>query len=138
LPGDFLKLHIVFKSARGGIFTEKWEFITNPSLLSSASLVLTLRGVAIQEDKHKKNRLAIERKLLNKEAELIARQMLDIVLSGVRTPERCQSPLNSYLTDEDIFNQQNPEVHILALLEKNPLVLKLKINLSPKSHENLV
>lgn len=97
---------------RGGIFTEKWEFITNPTLLSSASLVLTLRGVAIQEDKHKKNRAAIERKLLNKEAELIATQMLDIILSGVRTPERSQSPINSYLTEEDIFNLENPEVSV--------------------------
>ena len=60
LPGDLLKIHVVFKSIKGGIFTEKWELITQPSLLNAASLVLTLRGVAIQEDKHKKNRAAIE------------------------------------------------------------------------------
>lgn len=60
MPGDLLKLHIVFKSTKGGIFTEKWEFITQPKLLSGASLVLTLRGVAIQEDKYKKIRASIE------------------------------------------------------------------------------
>lgn len=53
-------MHIVFKSKQGGIYTEKWEFETHPKLLSSASLVLTLRGVAIQEDKFKKNRISIE------------------------------------------------------------------------------
>lgn len=53
-------MHIVFKSNKGGIFTEKWEFVTHPKLLSSASLVLTLRGVAIQEDKFKKSRISIE------------------------------------------------------------------------------
>ncbi len=60
LPGDLLKLHIVFKSLKGGIYTEKWEFITHPPMLSGASLVLTLRGVAIQEDKFKKRRISIE------------------------------------------------------------------------------
>jgi hypothetical protein len=64
MPGDLLKLHICFKSEKGGIFTEKWEFVTEPKLLSGASLVLTLRGVAIQEDKHKKTRALIEVKRL--------------------------------------------------------------------------
>ena len=63
LPGDVLKMHIVFKSNIGGIFTEKWEFVTHPRLLNSASLVLTLRGVAVQEDRFKKNRILIEVKI---------------------------------------------------------------------------
>ncbi len=110
LPGELLKLHIVFKSLKGGIFTEKWQFITRPSVLNSASLILTLRGVAVQEDKHKKSRAAIERQLLNREAELIAGQMLDLIMSGVRTPERCPSPQNAYQTEEDLFNELNPDV----------------------------
>ena len=60
LPGDLLKLHIVFKSSNGGIFSEKWEFIGYPQMLGGASLILTLRGVAIQEDKYKKSRISIE------------------------------------------------------------------------------
>ena len=60
MPGNLLKLHIVFKSIKGGIFSEKWEFVTQPRLLNSASLVLTLRGVAIQEDRYKKTRASIE------------------------------------------------------------------------------
>ena len=60
MPGDLLKIHVVFKSIKGGIFTEKWEFCTQPKLLSGASLILTLRGVAIQEDKYKKTRELIE------------------------------------------------------------------------------
>ena len=64
LPGDLLKLHIVFKSLKGGIYSEKWEFNSYPQLLSGASLILTLRGVAIQEDKFKKSRASIEVKHL--------------------------------------------------------------------------
>ena len=60
LPGDPLRLHVVFKSLKGGIFCEKWEFKTKPQLLSGASLILTLRGVAIQEDKYKRTRANIE------------------------------------------------------------------------------
>lgn len=113
MPGECFKLHVVFKSLKGGIFTEKWEFLTQPALLSGASLVLTLRGVAVQEDKHKKNRALIEKQLLNKEAEILANQMIDLILSGVRTPERCQSPQNTYLTEEDLFNQINPDVTMI-------------------------
>lgn len=60
LPGESLKLHVVFKSTSGGIFTESWEFITKPKLVGGASLVLTLRGVAIIEDKFKKSRISLE------------------------------------------------------------------------------
>lgn len=60
MPGSVLKLYIIFKSDKGGIFTEKWEFMTNPRMLGGASLILTLRGVAIQEDKFKKNRGIVE------------------------------------------------------------------------------
>ena len=60
MPGDLLKLHIVFKSTTGGIYTEKWQFVTHPTMLSGAMLLLTLRGVAIQEDKFQKRRISIE------------------------------------------------------------------------------
>lgn len=39
---------------------EKWEFLTQPKLLSGASLILTLRGIAVQEDKYRKDRAFIE------------------------------------------------------------------------------
>jgi hypothetical protein len=31
-------------------------------------------------------------------------------LSGVRTPERSQSPQNAYITEEELFKELNPEV----------------------------
>lgn len=107
------KVHVVFKSKKGGIYSEKWEFTTHPQLLSAASLILTLRGIAIQEDKFKKTRVQIERKLFAQEAEMIARSMVDVILSGVRTPPRPQTPQNSYLTEEDIFSNKNPQVEEL-------------------------
>lgn len=55
-----MKVNFVFKSPKGGVFTEKWEFLTQPRLLSGASLILTLRGIAIQEDRYKKTRAFIE------------------------------------------------------------------------------
>ncbi len=119
---------------KGGVFTEKWEFITQPKLLSGASLILTLRGIAIQEDKFRKDRAFIEvnfnlqnyfdilflkkncfikcfkQNLLDREAEMIAKNMLEVILSGVRTPERSPSPENAYFTDEQIFTNLNPSV----------------------------
>ena len=43
--------------------------------------------------------------------------MLDHVLSGVRTPERCPSPQNAYVTEETIFNQLNSGVRNRNLIE---------------------
>ena len=110
MPGDLLKLHIVFKSTTGGIYTEKWQFVTHPTMLSGAMLLLTLRGVAIQEDKYQKRRISIERNLVEKEAQLIAQAMVDLILSGVRTPERPSSPVDAFMSEEERFARLNPNV----------------------------
>lgn len=44
--------------------------------------------------------------------------MIDLILSGVKTPERSQSPENAYITEEEIFNELNPQVCFLFLIIK--------------------
>lgn len=41
---------------------------------------------------------------------MIATDMLEIILSGVRTPPRPDSPEDAYITDEEIFLRYNPNV----------------------------
>jgi len=60
LPGDTLKFPFVFKSDKAGVFTEQWQFVTHPVVAGGAALVVTLRGVALREDKFKKQRELIE------------------------------------------------------------------------------
>lgn len=36
--------------------------------------------------------------------------MLQEVLAGILTPERAQSPVDTYLTEEDLFHHRNPQV----------------------------
>ncbi len=151
MPGDWLKLNFVFKSDRGGVFTEKWEFLTRPKMLSGASLILTLRGIAIQEDKYRKIRVDIEvrwpiciysmlkdwnlffviqDKLLSKQSELIATEILDIILAGVRTPERPPTPEDAYITDEEIFTRLNPTVSsITGRQDHSSHIVKIKISI---------
>jgi hypothetical protein len=45
-----------------------------------------------------------------KEAELIAKNMVELILDGVRTPERPSSPENAFMTEEDEFAMKNPHV----------------------------
>eukprot|EP00118_Oscarella_pearsei_P013894 m.115195 g.115195 ORF g.115195 m.115195 type:complete len:140 (+) comp37538_c0_seq3:1038-1457(+) len=59
LPNDCLDFPFTFKSAIAGIFTETWQFETRPVLCRGAPLLVTLRGVALREDKLKKTRAAI-------------------------------------------------------------------------------
>jgi hypothetical protein len=58
--------------------------------------------------------IRFKQNLLDREAEMIAKNMLELILAGVRTPERPASPENAYLTDEQIFTNLNPSVSFLS------------------------
>lgn len=60
LPGETVRVPFVFKSPNAGVFTEQWFFETRPALCGGAALVVTLRGIAIQEDKFKVERQLLE------------------------------------------------------------------------------
>ncbi|XP_023932821.1 MYCBP-associated protein-like isoform X2 [Lingula anatina] len=111
LPGDTMKFPFVFKSPNAGVFTEQWQFETRPVVCGGASLVVTLRGVALQEDKFKHQRSEIEKELAHKQAEQIIRQIVDDVVEGVQTPDRARSPVDAYITREDIFERKNQGMH---------------------------
>ena len=60
MPGDTMKFPFVFKSPNAGVFTEQWQLETRPVVCGGAALAVTLRGVALQEDKYKKQRNELE------------------------------------------------------------------------------
>ena len=60
LPGDTMKFPFVFKSPNAGVFNEQWHLETKPVVCGGAALVVTLRGVAIQEDKFQRERSMLE------------------------------------------------------------------------------
>nr|XP_002731234.2 PREDICTED: MYCBP-associated protein-like [Saccoglossus kowalevskii] len=111
LPGDTLKFPFVFKSPNAGIFSETWQLITRPAVHGGAALKVTLRGVALQEDKNKKVRNEIERELAHKQAQMAIKKIVDDLVEGIRTPERARSPIDAYITDEEIFERLNPGMH---------------------------
>ncbi|XP_077993073.1 MYCBP-associated protein-like isoform X1 [Glandiceps talaboti] len=111
LPGDTLKFPFVFKSPNAGIFTETWQLITRPALNGGSALQVTMRAVALQEDKNKKIRNEIERELSHKQAEMTIRRIVDDLVEGIRTPDRARSPVDAYITDEEVFERLNPGMH---------------------------
>ncbi|XP_072032494.1 MYCBP-associated protein-like isoform X2 [Amphiura filiformis] len=111
LPGESLKFPFVFKSPNAGIFSETWQLDTRPVLCGGAALQVTLRGVALQEDKNKKQRNEIEQELFHKQAEMTIRRIIDDLVDGVKTPERSHSPIDAYITDEEKFERNNPGMH---------------------------
>ena len=60
LPGQFFSFPFMFKSAKAGIFTEKWLLCTGPLLAGGRPLCIVLRGIAYQEDQHEKQRMDID------------------------------------------------------------------------------
>ncbi|XP_066560240.1 MYCBP-associated protein isoform X2 [Amia ocellicauda] len=110
LPGDTQQILFTFKSQRPGVFSEVWALNPHPVLLGGAVLQVTLRGVALHQDKTADAREALQRELQRREAETVAEQILREVLQGVRTPERPGSPPELYVTEEQSFCQQNPQL----------------------------
>ncbi|CAF4672276.1 unnamed protein product [Rotaria socialis] len=111
LPNDTLKLSFVFKSNESGIFTERWQLLTRPVLCGGRPIIFTLRGVTIEEDIHRETRANIEKMLLHKEAESIVRKIVSGILDNVRTPDRARSPVGFYMTEQEQFQQNNPDLY---------------------------
>ncbi|NXF05766.1 MYBPP protein, partial [Smithornis capensis] len=111
LPGETRKFSFLFKSGRAGIFSEPWEFRTHPLLLGGALLQVTLWGIAVYEDKLADFREKLESDLAAREGAAIVKDCVDELLDQIRTPERTPSPLDAYVTEEELFHQKNPGLH---------------------------
>lgn len=111
LPGDTLNFPFIFKSPNAGIFTETWELMTRPTLCGGAPIRITLRGVALEEDIYKEARQQIEDELAHREAVETATRLLEEIFNGVHTPERARSPVDAYITEEEIFERANQGMH---------------------------
>jgi hypothetical protein len=48
--------------------------------------------------------------LHHKEAESIVRKIVADILDNVRTPERVRSPIGFYMTEQEQFQEKNPDV----------------------------
>ncbi|KAL1778413.1 MYCBP-associated protein isoform X1 [Sigmodon hispidus] len=111
LPGETKYFTFFFKSLNAGIFRESWEFGTHPTLLGGAVLQVTLHAISLTQDTFMDERKLLESKLAAHEAVTIAQSMLQELLRGISTPERVPSPVDSYLTEEDLFHYRNPRLH---------------------------
>lgn len=108
LPGETLRVPFVFKSESAGVYTDQWLMETRPVLCGGAALVVTLRGVALLEDKFQAQREKMERDLAEQQCRQIVRSLVDELVNGIRTPTRARSPVDSYITEEQIFQRNNP------------------------------
>ncbi|XP_030361936.1 MYCBP-associated protein isoform X2 [Strigops habroptila] len=111
LPGETRKFSFIFKSERVGIFSEAWEFRTHPLLLGGAVLQVTLWGIAVSEDKLADLREKLESDLAAREGAAIVEESIKELLGRIRTPERTPSPVDAYVTEEELFHRKNPELH---------------------------
>ncbi|XP_054402547.2 MYCBP-associated protein isoform X4 [Pongo abelii] len=111
LPGETKTFTFFFKSLTAGIFREFWEFRTHPTLLGGAILQANLHAVSLTQDVFEDERKVLESKLTAHEAVTVVREVLQELLMGVLTPERTPSPMDAYLTEEDLFRHRNPQLH---------------------------
>ncbi|XP_036611502.1 MYCBP-associated protein [Trichosurus vulpecula] len=111
LPGETKEYIFFFMSSNAGIFRESWEFGTHPTLLGGALLQVTLRAVALSQDVLKSERKLLKAKLASQEAVTIVEDMLNELLRGIWPTQRASSPVDAYLTEEDLFCYRNPQLH---------------------------
>ncbi|XP_034544963.1 MYCBP-associated protein [Notolabrus celidotus] len=113
LPGDTKRVEFLFKSVKPGITTELWQLNTRPMLLGGASMQVTLRGVALYQDKTADQRLFIETKLEKIVTVKLCQSIVNEMLQRVRSPERPSSPPELYITEEQTFVSKNPKLQFL-------------------------
>ncbi|XP_042822992.1 MYCBP-associated protein isoform X5 [Panthera tigris] len=118
LPGETKTFTFFFKSLNAGIFRECWEFGTHPALLGGALLQVNLHAVSLTQDVFREERKLLKDKLAAHEAVTIVDSVLQELLSGILTPERAPSPVDAYLTEEDLFRHRNPQA-VMALPEES-------------------
>ncbi|CAM5156019.1 unnamed protein product [Eretmochelys imbricata] len=111
LPGETRNFSFFFKSGKAGIFSESWEFGTHPMLLGGAVLQVSLWGIALYEDMLAGLRDELESELAAREVAVIVKENLKELLDRIRTPERVPSPVDAYITEEELFHRKNPELH---------------------------
>uniref|UniRef100_A0A8C0WEP6 MYCBP-associated protein n=1 Tax=Castor canadensis TaxID=51338 RepID=A0A8C0WEP6_CASCN len=111
LPGETKNFTFFFKSSKAGIFRESWEFGTHPTLLGGALLQVNLYAVSLAQDIFKDDRILLENKLAAREAVTIVQSVVQELLRGISTPERMLSPVDAYLTEEDLFQHRHPQLH---------------------------
>ncbi|XP_071672718.1 uncharacterized protein [Patagioenas fasciata] len=111
LPGETRQFVFIFKSESAGIFSESWEFRTHPLLLGGALLQVTLWGIAVYEDKLADLREKLESDLAARVRAAIVKEILKKLPAQIRTPERTPSPVDAYITEEELFQRKNPKLH---------------------------
>ncbi|NXA04399.1 MYBPP protein, partial [Sapayoa aenigma] len=111
LPEETRRFSFLFKSGRAGIFSELWEFRTHPLLLGGALLQVTLWGIAVYEDKLADFREKLESDLAAREGAAIVKDSVNELLDQIWTPERTPSPVDAYVTEEELFHRKNPGLH---------------------------
>ncbi|XP_029783880.1 MYCBP-associated protein [Suricata suricatta] len=112
LPGETKTFTFFFKSLNAGMFRECWEFGTHPTLLGGALLQVNLHAVSLTQDIFREERKLLKDKLAAHEAVTVVESVLWELLSGILTPERARSPVDAYLTEEDLFYHRNPQLQL--------------------------
>ncbi|XP_073739852.1 MYCBP-associated protein isoform X4 [Callorhinus ursinus] len=136
LPGETKTFTFFFKSLHAGIFREYWEFGTHPTLLGGAPLQVNLYAVSLTQDIFREERKLLKCKLAAHEAVTIVESVLQELLSGILTPERVQSPVDAYLTEEDLFHHRNPRLHYQhQVVQSLHGLWHQYLNLTPKAEE---
>ncbi|KAJ3402860.1 hypothetical protein HDU80_004705 [Chytriomyces hyalinus] len=134
LPGTAFDFPIVFKSGSPGIYTEEWELVTNPGTGPDVPTTLKLQGIALEPDSRKEKRSKIEALLDRRVAETAAKEVLDGILSSMRTNEVDLNPLEKrklfLRNDEQLFMALNADLHV-------PHLLQLELAYNPKWFDKL-
>jgi hypothetical protein len=111
MPGQTIGLPLLFKSGNSGLFTEIWRLETHPVLLGGASIEIVLRGEANKQDDFEADRKKLEEELKHRQADRIIERIINEIIAGVGTPPRPGTPDDQYITEEEVFQQQNEQLH---------------------------
>merc|ERR1712180_550852 len=80
-------------------------------LCGSEKIVIELHGVATQCDEFEAARRQIEQELEKAQTRVMCERILMTVLATVKTPERSNTPVDSNLSEDEMFREKNANLH---------------------------
>ncbi len=107
-PGQSMTAAFAFASPTPGVFRETWELHTVPPANGGRRIRILLRGVATAEDESGPARSALESKLQDRAAEHAVAEILEEVISRVKTPPAPPSPRAVRASQHTAFERCNP------------------------------
>ena len=115
-PGESKTFTFSFLSDKVGMFNQEWELLTEPLLINSLPM-LSLSGIAVEEDKLAKKRAEFWKEFEQNFVQRDASETLDTLIDRVKTPPKAAPDRRDPAVFSKMFEDSNRDLKLYFTTE---------------------